>query len=60
MIGGYFNLRIEKPGKPAAVPTQSRWAPISIGGSPDTVAQTIELSLPRFSGQFDSWTIMPH
>jgi probable F420-dependent oxidoreductase len=42
MVGGYFNLRIEKPGQRVTVQTQSRWAAISIGGSPDTIAQTIE------------------
>lgn len=42
LVGGYFNFRIEKPGQRASVQTQSRSAPISIGGSPDTVAQTLE------------------
>jgi probable F420-dependent oxidoreductase len=39
MIGGYFNLRIERPDKPADVQSVFPYAPISIWGSPDAIAE---------------------
>lgn len=42
MIGGYFNLRIKQSDEPAVVETKFPWAPISIGGTPDQIAESFE------------------
>ena len=42
MIANVMNLRIVKPGEPAAIQTKSAWAALHLAGSPAAIAQGIE------------------
>ena len=42
MIGGYFNLRIKRSDEPTVLETKFPWTPISMGGTPDQIADSFE------------------
>lgn len=42
MIAKEFNIRLKKPGEPAAVQTKYPQAPLSVAGSPDAIAQHLD------------------
>lgn len=42
MIAKEFNIRLKKPGEPAAAQTKYPQAPLSVAGSPDAIAQHLD------------------